>query len=82
MDIYYVYFYLRSKESKTAKAGTPYYVGKGKGNRCVEKHHKGIPVPKNKDKIIFRGVEYYSIKNASDVTGISVYKIKKQCFYL
>lgn len=25
---YYVYAYVRSKDSKTAKAGTPYYIGK------------------------------------------------------
>lgn len=51
MTIYYVYFYLRSKDSQTAKAGTPYYIGKGKGNRAYVDHgwlHK----PKNKSKII------------------------------
>lgn len=51
MSIYYVYFYLRSKDSKTAKAGTPYYVGKGKGKRFKDPHGN-IHVPKDKSKII------------------------------
>jgi hypothetical protein len=51
MNIYYVYFYLRSKDSQTAKAGTPYYVGKGKGKRAWNKHHN-TAVPKDKSKII------------------------------
>ena len=48
--IYYVYAYIRSKDSSTAKAGTPYYIGKGKGNRVVAVH-KGIPIP-NKSHIV------------------------------
>lgn len=48
-DIYrfYVYAYIRSKDSKTAKAGTPYYIGKGQGNRAFVKHgNLGLPVDK------------------------------------
>lgn len=51
MNIYYVYFYLRSKDSENNKSGTPYYVGKGKYKRAFQKH-KNIPVPKDKSKII------------------------------
>lgn len=50
-NIYYVYAYIRSKDSKTAKAGTPYYIGKGKDNRTLAKH--SVSVPKDKSKIVF-----------------------------
>lgn len=52
MNIYYVYAYLRSKDSDTAKSGTPYYIGKGKGNRAVCSH-PGVSVPKDRTKIVF-----------------------------
>jgi hypothetical protein len=50
--IYYVYAYIRSKDSTTGKAGTPYYIGKGKGRRAYSAHHAS-PVPKDKSRIIF-----------------------------
>jgi hypothetical protein len=50
--IYYVYAYIRSKDSETAKAGTPYYIGKGKGNRAFVKHGT-VKTPKDRSKIIF-----------------------------
>ena len=46
MYIYYVYAYLRNKDSATAKAGTPYYIGKGKLNRAYEKHRISVPLDK------------------------------------
>jgi hypothetical protein len=49
--IYYVYAYLRSKDSQTAAAGTPYYIGYGKGQRAFNRHR--IPVPKDRSNIIF-----------------------------
>ena len=49
---YYVYFYLRSRDSAIGKAGIPYYVGKGKGRRAYRKSRL-VPVPKDKNNIVF-----------------------------
>jgi hypothetical protein len=49
---FYVYSYLRAKDSPSGKAGTPYYKGKGFGDRAWGKHQKGIAVPKDPSRII------------------------------
>jgi hypothetical protein len=44
---FYTYAWLRHKDSPTAKAGTPYYIGKGSGERAYRKGG-----PKDKSNII------------------------------
>ena len=49
---YYVYAYLRQRDSKKASAGTPYYIGKGQGNRIHEKiGHPSLPKRERRIKI-------------------------------
>jgi len=48
---FYVYAYIRSKDSKTAKVGTPYYIGKGFLLRAWNKHDRQISPPKDKNMI-------------------------------
>lgn len=51
--MYYIYAYLRNKDSIVARKGTPYYIGKGTEYRAWEQHRSNkIPVPKNKNNII------------------------------
>lgn len=51
MNNFYVYAYLRSKDSETALAGTPYYIGKGKNRRAWNKKHN-VSVPNDRSKIV------------------------------
>lgn len=48
---FYVYAYIRSKDSATAPAGTPYYIGKGKKGRAWGKEHS-VNLPKNDSFIV------------------------------
>lgn len=55
LNSYYVYAYIRKFDSKTAKAGTPYYIGKGRGNRALKCHPRpgnSSLTPKDLDRII------------------------------
>jgi len=51
MNIYYVYQYLRSKDSDQGKAGTPYYVGKGCRQRAWDKK-RSVRLPSDKSLIV------------------------------
>jgi hypothetical protein len=46
--------YLRTNNSKHGPAGSPYYVGKGKGNRAFEKVNRcGCKTPADSSRIVF-----------------------------
>ena len=53
---FYTYAYLRSTDSNSGKAGTPYYIGKGQGDRAWERHtsrnNEVNSTPKDKSNIV------------------------------
>ena len=49
---FYVYQYLRSRDSKHGPAGSPYYIGKGKGRRAFSMQDRTALVPPNKKNIV------------------------------
>lgn len=49
---YYVYMYLRDSDSNIANAGTPYYIGKGRGKRFIDKRRR-IKIPSDRKNIVF-----------------------------
>lgn len=50
---YYVYVWLRSKDSDIAPKYTPYYVGKGSGKRAFEKYGRTVPAPRDSGCVAF-----------------------------
>jgi hypothetical protein len=52
MDNFYVYMYLRTNSSKHGEAGSPYYIGKGKGHRVLDSN-RHIPRPTDTANIVF-----------------------------
>lgn len=63
--VFYVYAYIRNKDSATAKAGTPYYIGKGKEDRAYDWHGR-VTVPKDKSRIVILEC------NLSDVGSLAI----------
>jgi hypothetical protein len=53
LNRFYVYAYLRSKDSEHGKRLTPYYIGKGNGYRAFSRQRRTTPVPKDKAFIVF-----------------------------
>lgn len=48
---FYVYAYLRSRDSSNGSSGTPYYIGKGSGRRAVAKSCHLAPPPRERARI-------------------------------
>jgi len=69
MNIYYVYQYLRSKDSDIAPAGTPYYVGKGKNKRAWKKGLNEVQAPNDVSNIIIV---------AENLTESQAFELEKQ----
>jgi len=49
---FYVYAYLRSKDSESGRKYSPYYIGKGQNNRAFSKNRLAPP-PRDKSFIVF-----------------------------
>ena len=45
---YYVYMFIRSADSSAGPAGSPYYIGKGKGQRAFDRKRSGMRPPNDR----------------------------------
>lgn len=70
-NIYYVYAYLRAKDSANGKAGTPYYIGKGNGRRAFDKC-RIPPCPSDRNRVQFI-VEGVSESNAFQIEVLFIH---------
>lgn len=50
---FYVYAFLRSKDSSTGPKYSPYYIGKGSGRRAFRDTSRAFPRPKDQSCIVF-----------------------------
>lgn len=66
---YYVYAYIRSKNSSVALAGTPYYIGKGAGSRAFDQKGHKVKVPDNHTLIVII---------ASNLTEMGAFAIERR----
>jgi hypothetical protein len=53
MEKLYVYAYLRAADSPNGEAGTPYYIGNGKGRRAFHRGRRFNNVPRSRENIVF-----------------------------
>jgi hypothetical protein len=53
MNDFYVYMYLRSYNSKHGVSGSPYYIGKGRGNRVISNNRKITHRPADSSNIVY-----------------------------
>lgn len=61
---YYVYAYIRTNDSSTSIAGTPYYIGKGKDDRAIKKH-RNLKIPDDNMIVIIE-------ENLTDIGAIAI----------
>lgn len=70
---FYVYAFLRNKDSESGPKYSPYYIGKGCGKRAFEKHGRNIPPPRDNAYIVF--IEQY-------LTESEAFDLEKYCIKL
>lgn len=70
---FYVYMYLRAADSEIAAKYTPYYIGKGCGNRSVTNQGRRIRMPADKNLIVY--VE-------ESLTEAEAFRLEKYCIAL